>query len=222
MKKVEAVFFDIDSTILQKSTGEYFLLEAIKQKAIPLSIALRIPSFILSYYFGNPDLDNYIGFFPQIKTLTKDQIKQISIDCFDKYKTKIYPEIYKIIKTYKTQNIPVFLATSSIDLLIEPIKNYLEITSTISSVLEFSLIDSKPTGKFIDRPAFGKDKMLKVLEFCKKENINIKECAFYSDSYHDLPLLEEVGLPIVVNPDHRLLAIAKKRQWQIIKAKLLH
>ncbi len=38
---------------------------------------------------------------------------------------------------------------------------------------------------------------------------------FYSDSITDLPLLEVVKAPVVINPDRRLRKIAKKRGWPI-------
>ncbi len=41
----------------------------------------------------------------------------------------------------------------------------------------------------------------------------------YADSDHDLPLLELVGYPVAVNPDKRLLAIAKAKGFEIIDTK---
>jgi phosphoserine phosphatase len=37
----------------------------------------------------------------------------------------------------------------------------------------------------------------------------------YSDSIHDLPLLEFSDFPFVVSPDSKLKAIAKERGWFI-------
>jgi phosphoserine phosphatase len=36
---------------------------------------------------------------------------------------------------------------------------------------------------------------------------------FYSDSANDLPLLDAVSEPVVVNADERLSAIARERGW---------
>ena len=38
----------------------------------------------------------------------------------------------------------------------------------------------------------------------------------YTDSYHDLPLLLEAGQPCVVNPDTKLLRLAKHHRWSVI------
>jgi HAD superfamily hydrolase (TIGR01490 family) len=40
---------------------------------------------------------------------------------------------------------------------------------------------------------------------------------FYSDSINDLPLLEAVGTPVVVNPDPRLHEEAARRGWPVVR-----
>ena len=42
------------------------------------------------------------------------------------------------------------------------------------------------------------------------------DCSFYSDSIHDLPLLESVGHPVAANPDRRLRKEARRRGWDIV------
>jgi len=41
--------------------------------------------------------------------------------------------------------------------------------------------------------------------------------SFYSDSINDLPLLEAVGTPVVVDPDPRLRAEAERRGWRVLR-----
>jgi hypothetical protein len=43
----------------------------------------------------------------------------------------------------------------------------------------------------------------------------LEECAAYSDSINDLPLLESVGFPHAVNPEPELRRIALNRGWPI-------
>jgi phosphoserine phosphatase len=44
---------------------------------------------------------------------------------------------------------------------------------------------------------------------------DLESSTFYTDSITDLPLLERVKDPQIVNPDPRLRALAKKRRWPI-------
>ena len=43
-----------------------------------------------------------------------------------------------------------------------------------------------------------------VRELAEREGFDLAECTAYSDSHTDLPFLEAVGHPVVVNPDRAL------------------
>jgi hypothetical protein len=38
----------------------------------------------------------------------------------------------------------------------------------------------------------------------------------YSDSLNEPPMLEMVGTPVAVNPDRRLLQVARRRGWDVL------
>ncbi len=44
----------------------------------------------------------------------------------------------------------------------------------------------------------------------------LSACAFYTDSYSDLPVMEVVGRPVAVHPDHRLRREALRRGWPVV------
>jgi putative phosphoserine phosphatase/1-acylglycerol-3-phosphate O-acyltransferase len=46
--------------------------------------------------------------------------------------------------------------------------------------------------------------------------VNIADCAAYTDSIYDSPLLEAVGAPHAVNPDARLQVLATARRWPVL------
>ncbi|HEU4481267.1 MAG TPA: hypothetical protein VFS18_05230, partial [Actinomycetota bacterium] len=52
-------------------------------------------------------------------------------------------------------------------------------------------------------------------EVAAEHGIDLLDCAAYSDSINDLPLLEAVGDPHAVNPEHELARIARVRGWHI-------
>jgi phosphoserine phosphatase len=43
----------------------------------------------------------------------------------------------------------------------------------------------------------------------------MKDSYYHADSINDLPLLEEVGIPVCITPDKKLERIAMKRGWRI-------
>jgi len=48
-----------------------------------------------------------------------------------------------------------------------------------------------------------------------ERGVELSECAFYSDSMSDRPLLDLVGEPVAVNPDPRLAAHALRQRWRV-------
>ena len=57
---------------------------------------------------------------------------------------------------------------------------------------------------------------LTVSAIAQREGLDLAECAAYSDSSNDIPMLETVGHAIAVNPDRELARVARERGWEII------
>jgi phosphoserine phosphatase len=72
------------------------------------------------------------------------------------------------------------------------------------------------TGDYVPPLCFRKGKVYWAEKLAFELGKNLKDCTFYSDSVTDLPLLELVKDPRVVNPDPKLRAVAKKRGWPIL------
>lgn len=215
MCKPKAAFFDIDHTIIRGSTARHFLTNAFRKKIIPFRMFCSIPFYYFQYRFMRPEWEKWTKKFPHFAGIERETICTMSGECFEVYKKTIFPEIAAIIKEYKEQACPVYFATSSIDIFVEPFMFYFEADGLIASKLEF--LDDKTSGGFLGEPAFGKEKLKKVLNKVEELGISIKDCAFYSDSIHDKPLLDVVGFPVAVNPDKRLKRLAQKKNWPIIE-----
>jgi phosphoserine phosphatase len=74
--------------------------------------------------------------------------------------------------------------------------------------------EGRYTGE-IELYAYGPGKADAVRAMAEEEGIDLEASYAYSDSITDLPLLEVVGNPVVVNPDSELAAIAAERGWEV-------
>jgi phosphoserine phosphatase len=74
--------------------------------------------------------------------------------------------------------------------------------------------DGKYTGKTIGTPCFQDGKITNLNKWLKGKNIDMNGSYFYSDSFNDLPMLELVDNPVVINGDEKLLQVAKERGWK--------
>ncbi len=150
---------------------------------------------------------------PALKGNTRERLEEIAKICFEnRLRGDIYIDALSLINELRSSGRKVVLATSSIDIIVKPLAEYLDV-DLIATNLEFS--DGVCTGKFNGAPKFGEEKRLSVLQFIKDSGSSPEVCSFYSDSIHDLPLLESVGNPVAVNPDHLLRKVARARGWKV-------
>ncbi len=62
----------------------------------------------------------------------------------------------------------------------------------------------------------AKAKAEAIRELAAREGYSLEHCYAYSDSITDLPMLETVGHPSVVNPDRGLRKEAATRDWPVL------
>lgn len=72
------------------------------------------------------------------------------------------------------------------------------------------------TGDFAKPLCYGEGKVTLAKRWIQGRGVDLKDCFFYSDSYSDLPMLQNVGNPRVVNPDPKLRSYAKSIGWRIL------
>jgi len=124
--------------------------------------------------------------------------------------------VFDRLKQHQKDGFLTILISGSFQNLLDIIANRLNIDFAIGTKLE--MVKDKFSGKIIPPVCFGQEKMKMVKSFLNEKNlkINFKESFSYSDSVFDLPILEFVGNPVVVEPDKNLLSVAKNKGWEII------
>ena len=72
------------------------------------------------------------------------------------------------------------------------------------------------TGQLLNY-AYGPQKAATIRHIAERDGLDLNESWAYSDSATDLPMLEAVGHPVVVNPDRALRRIAQMRGWPVLQ-----
>ena len=85
----------------------------------------------------------------------------------------------------------------------------LDINHVLATTLE--IVDGKVAGGVM--PCFGEGKYTAALNFAQQSGANLQQAYFYSDSYDDLPLLDQVGHPVVVNGKPKLSKVGRENGW---------
>lgn len=215
-----ADFFDVDHTITRGSTGRYFFVLGVREMLFPLSSIAAFPFTYLRFRWnarrqdrGGRDPDGRAD-LPGIRGVSEEILERVSRQSFEtRARKEIYPQMLELIGELQRSGRRVVLATSSVDVIVRPLAEFLGIRDLIANTLVFR--DGLCTGRFDGLPAFSEGKKRRVLEFIRDHELSVSDSSFYTDSIHDLPLLQEIGRPHVVNPGRTLKRIARQRGWEI-------
>ena len=71
------------------------------------------------------------------------------------------------------------------------------------------------TGRVVEPICFEEGKIFWLKKLIEDQNIDLARSWFYTDSITDIPLLDRVGHPVVVNPDPLLYRTALRRRWPV-------
>jgi HAD superfamily hydrolase (TIGR01490 family) len=215
MASIKLFLFDVDHTITRGSTGRRFAEAAAREGVIKLRHLFFIPFNYAAYRLGSGGVSFFEGDFPVIKGVEKATLERMGREVFERRTRKaLRPELLELIASIKAEGWPVVLATSSLDFIVRPLAELIGAEAVLASELEYE--GGRCTGRLDGAALFGAAKRDRVLAFAAARGVAPADCAFYSDSIHDLPLLLEVGQPVAVCPDRRLRKEARDRGWKIL------
>jgi HAD superfamily hydrolase (TIGR01490 family) len=128
-------------------------------------------------------------------------------------KPLVYREPLDLVSRHRDRGERVYIVSATVQEIVEPLAVELGFDGAIGSLCE--IVDGRYTGRSL-RACHGPGKAAAVRELAAAEGIDLAASTAYSDSHTDLPFLEVVGNPVVVNPDRELRRIAQERGWPIL------
>jgi HAD superfamily hydrolase (TIGR01490 family) len=204
--------FDVDHTLTRHSTGRRFAQVGFREGVFTFSYLLTLPLFYLRYRLGNLDIKDINREIKPLSGRSSEEIERIIEKTWHQYITDdLYCRAVEYIRSCREAGKTVILASTSFDLLLRPLARYVGADETIASVLEF--IDGRATGWLTGGPCYARSKADRIAGLLSEKGLSPERCAFYTDSFHDMPSLELVGSPVVVHPDVLLRRMAIRRAW---------
>jgi len=205
----------VDRTIVDGSSGVDFLVAGVRRRVFPPAALLYIPLVSVRLHLGLLRPGRWGWRLSILRGLRRDALEDLARESYRRLRPRIFPQARGAIRAARERGGGVVLATSSLDLIVKPLADDLGIDELLASSAEFR--DGVCTGRFTDPPLLGERKRERALEYLRGRGVDPRQCAFYSDSAYDLPLLEAVGRPVVVNPDAALSRRARARGWPVLR-----
>ncbi len=142
-------------------------------------------------------------------------VEQLRIDSYELYSDllglRAFPDAVARVRRHRALGHRTLLITGALDFVVEPLRPLFD-EIVCASMAER---DGKFTGELTQAPPTGEARAILLDEFAKAQGLSLGDTVAYADSTSDLPMLEAAGFPVVVNPEAKLAAIARRRGWFI-------
>jgi len=208
-------FFDIDGTVLATNSGPLYIKFLVREGRLSrLDVVRGLWWFVL--YRMN--MLNWRKMTEKALATTRGRSEEEMVrECnrwFERdVKRHIRPRMVEKIEWHRSKGHKVALLSAATIYLARPLGEHLGVDGYICNHLEVR--DGVFTGKLVRPACYGEGKVPLARDYAAGQGTSLDSCYFYTDSITDLPLLEKVGHPVVVNPDHLLRREAKRRGWRI-------
>ena len=207
-------FFDMDKTLLDASSGILFVKYLWKNRAVSLGEMIRVFITSAEYTLNRMDFPRAMARMSSaIRGGNAASLKALCDRWFeDELKAHIAVRAVARARAHQQQGESVVLLSASTQFAVRPVAEHLglEYGST-----ELAIEDGALTGGLVGEACYGEGKLIWGRRIAERHGCALDDCAFYTDSASDLPLIEAVGRPVAVNPDAKLKALARKNGWPI-------
>jgi HAD superfamily hydrolase (TIGR01490 family) len=214
-----AAFFDLDKTIIAKSSALAFGRPFYRDGLINRRDMVKSAYAQLMFRLGGADEQQMARIRDHVAALCKgwqvEQVSQIVNETLhDLINPYVYAEAASLIDAHRAAGRDVVVVSTSGEEMVRPIAEQLGIEDVIATRMVVQ--DGRYTGE-VAYYAAGPTKAEAVRRLAKEREYDLCTSFAYSDSISDAPLLETVGYPTVVNPDRGLRRIASERGWPVLE-----
>lgn len=216
-RRVNAAFFDLDKTIIARSSPLAFGRSFYRQGLIGRGFLLKGIYAQLVFVLMGADENKMEKMRRQAAHVTAgwepERVRKVVTEVLEEVITPlIYAEAAELIREHREAERVVCIVSSSPEEIVEPLAEMIGAEHWIATKPE--IVDGKYTGE-LTFYAYGPHKADAIKELAEREGIDLGGSYAYTDSITDVPLLEAVGHPVAVNPDRSLRALAHERRWEI-------
>ena len=213
-----AAFFDLDKTVIAKSSTLAFSKPFFDQGLINRRAVLKSTYAQFFFLMSGADHDQMDRMRSYVTNMCAgwdvEQVKSIVGETLhDIVDPLVFAEAANLIADHRLCGRDVVIVSASGEEIVAPIARALGATHAMATRMVVE--DGKYTGD-VAFYCFGEGKVEAIRELAAGEGYALEHCYAYSDSITDLPMLEAVGHPAVVNPDRALRKESAARGWPVL------
>jgi len=213
-----AAFFDLDKTIIAKSSALAFSRSFYAGGLLNRRSVLRNAYAQLVFLFGGTDhaqMEKMRGLLSQMVVgWNVETVREIVSETLHSIVDPlVYDEAVTLIEEHHGLGRDVIIVSASGSEMVNPIGAMLGADAVISSRL--GVREGRYTGE-IEYYAYAQNKAAAITALAEERGYDLGASFAYSDSVTDIHMLEVVGHPHAVNPDKELRRAARERGWPVL------
>ncbi len=216
MRAMSIAFFDMDRTLLAVNSAAIWVRSEFKLGYLGKRKMLRAAGVLFKYHLGFADVEAPLReAVSDLKGVSEVELWARTRFFFEQQvKAHFRPGARAALKRHQDLGETRVVLTTSSVYLADCACRYLEMDDYLANAFEMDDQDVL-TGLPVEPLCFGEGKVEVAEVYASARDVRLKDCAFYSDSISDLPMLEAVGRPVCIGPDPKLKKIALARGWPI-------
>ena len=218
MPRPTAAFFDLDKTIIAKSSTLAFSKPFQAGGLISRRAMLRSTYAQFVYLVGGADHDQMEKMRRFMSAMCAGwdvaTVREIVADTLHNIVDPlVYDEAVSLIEEHHLAGRDVVIVSTSGTEVVGPIGEMLGADRVVATRME--IVDGKYSGE-IEYYAYAEEKARAIEELAREVGYDLENSYAYSDSVTDVTMLEAVGHAHAVNPDKELRRIAVERGWPVL------
>lgn len=209
-------FFDMDKTLLDASSGILFVKYLWGHRAVTVAEMATVCVISLQYSLNWLDFPKAMAkMSSKVRGGNADGLKALCDRWFgEELAAHIAPAAVARVREHERAGEEVVVLSASTQFAVRPVAEKVGVAWRCT---ELAVEGGLLTGGVVGEPCYGDGKRIWASRYAAERGVSLQDCAFYTDSASDMPLMEVVGRPVAVNPDAKLRAAARKRGWPIVK-----
>ena len=214
----EAAFFDLDKTIIARSSTLVLGRSFMRDGLLGAGTVLKGLYAQIVYHLVGADHEKMEQMRHAVLELSKgweaDRVRRIVRETMeDVIVPLVYQEALDLIEQHRRAGRDVWIVSSAGEEIVLPFASHLgidDVIATRSGIDEDGRYDGT-----LEFYAYAANKATAIRQVAEVRGYDLSGCYCYSDSITDLPMLAAVGHPVAVNPDRELRAAATAMEWEI-------
>jgi HAD superfamily hydrolase (TIGR01490 family) len=220
----EAVFFDLDRTLMAGSSGFHWARAAARAGLIPRRRLYADAWANLQFRLQGSTDESTARVQDRVEAIIRGrravEFSRMAPMVLAGVLPRLYPRMLRAAWEHQDAGRRVYICTAATQEMAQLLSTVLGFDGGLGTELEADA-DGILTGRLVGPFNYGEGKPVRMRTLAAAEGIDLGVSWAYSDSASDLPMLRAVGHPVAVNPDAELGRIAAEEGWEVLRFETL-